>query len=286
MTTQDYSEYNVIQDIVSIFNKTFPQVPKVGIVLGSGLGSFANTTQQTISLGYSQIPSMPQSTVSGHAGNFVYGTVQDCSCFFMQGRLHSYEGHSTQEIVRPIRAMIAWGINTILITNAAGSLHTHWPPGTLVAIQDHINLQYQNPLTGANDDRLGQRFPDMSQAYCPSLRHIAETIAKGANFALPQGVYAAMSGPNYETPAEIRMLRILGADLVGMSTVPEVIAARHMGAKVLALSCVTNLAAGIGIGTLSHDEVKTAAAAAQPRFETLLTGIISAVATNIPAEQS
>jgi len=227
----------------------------VGVILGSGLGSFADTLENRVETPYSEIPGWPVSTAKGHAGKLVTGRLLnkelgDTELIVAAGRAHLYEGYSAQQVAFPIRELARRGVKSLVITNAAGGVNLSYKPGDLVLISDHINLMGVNPLIGANDESLGPRFPDMSEAYSSEYREIAKQAG-----GLKEGVYAALSGPSYETPAEIRYLRTIGADLVGMSTVPEVIAANHMGIKVLGISCVTNMAAGILPQKLSHSEV-------------------------------
>jgi purine-nucleoside phosphorylase len=232
--------------------------PQVAVVLGSGLGAFADTLENAVVILYRDIPGWPQSTAVGHAGKMVAGTLpgpEALPVIALAGRVHLYEGYTAQQAVYGIRALAKLGVKSLVLTNAAGGINLAFPPGQLVLISDHINLQGQNPLTGPNDDSLGPRFPDMSEAYSKGYREIARTAAADLGIKLPEGVYAALSGPNYETPAEIRYLRAIGADLVGMSTVPETIAANHMGMKVLGISCVTNFAAGVIEQKLDHNEV-------------------------------
>jgi purine-nucleoside phosphorylase len=229
--------------------------PAIGLVLGSGLGGFADELSEATRIPYANIPFFPRSTAIGHAGQMVIGKVGDIAVAAMQGRVHLYEGYSPNEVAFPTRVFGRMGIRALILTNAAGGINLEYKQGALVVITDHINLQGQNPLTGPNDDRFGPRFPDMTQAYSKPYREIALRAAQRLGKTVYQGVYAGLLGPNYETPAEIRYLRTIGADLVGMSTIPEVIAARHMGIKVLAISCVTNMAAGISDEVLSHEDV-------------------------------
>jgi len=252
--------------------------PTVGLILGSGLGSFADRLAGAVKVPFERIPGFSASTVVGHAGNLVHGTWGGLALLAMQGRIHYYEGHEISKVIFPARVMIALGCRTLLITNAAGGLDPAMTPGDLVVLRDHLNLIGVSPLRGPNDDALGPRFPDMSEVYDRRLRELAHDAGRAAGLTLREGVYAALPGPSYETPAEIRMLRTLGADLVGMSTVPEAIAARHMGARVLGLSCVTNLAAGISGQALSHDEVTETAARVRTRFEQLLAGVLERIA--------
>jgi purine-nucleoside phosphorylase len=229
--------------------------PQIGLVLGSGLGAFADDLSEAVRIPYGQIPDFPRSTAIGHAGQLVIGKSGDVPVAVMQGRVHLYEGYSASEVAFPTRVLGRMGIQTLILTNAAGGINVDYGQGALVMLRDHINLQGQNPLTGQNDDRFGHRFPDMSYAYAKRLREIALEEAQRLGIAPQEGVYAALAGPSYETPAEIRYLRTIGADLVGMSTVAETIAARHMGIEVLAISCVTNMAAGILDKPLDHEEV-------------------------------
>jgi purine-nucleoside phosphorylase len=229
--------------------------PKVAVVLGSGLGAFADTLENPSVIPYSDIPGWPQSTAVGHAGKLIVGTLDGLPVAALAGRAHLYEGYTAEQAVFGIRALHKLGVKSVLLTNAAGGVNPAFGPGQLVLISDHINLLGQNPLTGPNDDTLGPRFPDMSEAYSKSYRDAARAAGKAMGLDLQEGVYAALPGPSYETPAEIRYLRAIGADLVGMSTVPETIAANHMGMKVLGISCVTNFAAGVTDQKLDHKEV-------------------------------
>jgi xanthosine phosphorylase len=227
--------------------------PRTAIILGSGLGDLADRLEDRAELPYGEIPDFPVSTVAGHSGRFVMGRLAGVEVICMQGRLHSYEGHAYDSLALPIRAMRAIGIETLVISNAAGSFHAHMPPGSLMAITDHVNWSGLNPLIGPNDDAVGPRFLDMRDAYDAGLRARLREAAKGEGIELFDGVYFWYTGPNFETPAEIRAFKILGADAVGMSTVPECIAARHCGMKVVAVSAITNLAAGLDEGeALSH----------------------------------
>jgi purine-nucleoside phosphorylase len=248
--------------------------PKIGLVLGSGLGAFADSLAGSTRVSYAEIPSFPQSTAIGHAGQMVIGNAGSVAVAAMQGRVHLYEGYSAQEIAFPIRVFARMGIRAVILTNAAGGIDLSYSQGVLVLIRDHINLQGTNPLVGPNDDRFGVRFPDMTQAYARDFRAIAKEEASKLNITLQEGVYAALLGPSYETPAEIEYLRRIGADLVGMSTVAEVIAARHMGMKVLAISCVTNMAAGILDQPLSHSEVMETGERVRTTFESLLRAVL------------
>jgi len=255
-----------------------PLRPKIGLVLGSGLGAFADSLTDSTRIAYSDIPSFPQSTAIGHAGRLVIGNAGRVSIAAMQGRVHQYEGYSAQQVAFPIRVFGRLGIKAVILTNAAGGINLGYSQGALVLLQDHINLQGTNPLLGPNDDRFGVRFPDMTQAYSRSFRQMAKEEASKLNLILHEGIYAALLGPSYETPAEIDHLRRIGADLVGMSTVAEVIAARHMGLNVLAISCVTNMAAGILDQPLSHAEVMETGERVKSTFEALLGAVLPRIA--------
>ncbi|HTE54860.1 MAG TPA: purine-nucleoside phosphorylase [Kofleriaceae bacterium] len=259
---------------VAVIRERAPGVrPSVGLILGSGLGSFADRLENATRIPYAEIPGFAASTVPGHAGRLVIGQRGDVACAALQGRVHFYEGHTAAQVAFPARVLVALGARTLVVTNAAGGLRHG--PGTLMLIRDHINLFPDHPLRGVNDDRVGPRFPDMTRAYPEALRELARDAARAAGVELAEGVYAGSSGPAYETPAEVRMLGILGADSTGMSTVPEVIAAVHMGASVLAISCITNWAAGLGEGSpLSHEEVTETADRVRGQFEALLDGIL------------
>jgi purine-nucleoside phosphorylase len=251
-----------------------PLRPKIGLVLGSGLGAFADSLTDAARVPYAEIPSFPQSTAIGHAGRLVIGNAGAVPVAAMQGRVHLYEGYSAQEVTFPIRVFARMGIRAVILTNAAGGINLGYSQGALVLIRDHINLQGTNPLVGPNDDRFGVRFPDMTQAYSRAYREIAREEAAKQSVMLYEGVYAALLGPSYETPAEIEYLRRIGADLVGMSTSAEVIAARHMALDVLAISCVTNMAAGILDQPLSHAEVMETGERVKSTFESLLRAVL------------
>lgn len=243
----------------------------VGIVLGSGLGHFVQALSIEGELDYAEVPHMPRVGVKGHGGRLVWGTLGSARVVVLQGRVHLYEGHSVERAVFGVRLLAQLGVRAVLITNAAGGIRSGFEPGDLMLIRDHINLLGQNPLTGPNDSSKGARFVDLSQAYDARLCEAALRAGLDLELELQEGVYAAMPGPSYETPAEVRMLRLLGADAVGMSTVPEVIALNHLGVPVAALSCISNLAAGLGEGPLSHDEVEATAQASSERFQRVLT---------------
>jgi purine-nucleoside phosphorylase len=248
--------------------------PRIGLVLGSGLGGFADSLDESSRIHYAEIPAFPRSTAIGHAGQMVIGKAAGVEVAAMQGRVHLYEGYSAQEVAFPIRVFARMGIRAVILTNAAGGINLNFSQGALVLIRDHVNLQGQNPLTGPNDDRFGVRFPDMTHAYAKDFRQIAREEAANLDMTLHEGVYAALAGPSYEAPAEIEYLRRIGADLVGMSTVAEVIVARHMEIKVLAISCVTNMAAGILDQPLSHAEVMETGERVKTKFEALLRAVL------------
>jgi purine-nucleoside phosphorylase len=254
--------------------------PTVGMILGSGLGAFADTLDGRVAVPFEKIPGFPASTIVGHAGNVVYGRKGGVELLALQGRIHHYEGHDLARVAFPARVLVTGGCKTLLITNAAGGVDPSLKPGEIVVMSDHLNLLGSSPLRGPNDDKLGPRFPDMTEAYDKKLRALAAAAGHDVGLTLREGIYAACPGPQYETPAEVRMLRGLGADLVGMSTVPEVIAAVHMGARVLGLSCCTNLAAGVTGEKLSHDEVTETAARVRDQFIALLTRILERLAAD------
>jgi purine-nucleoside phosphorylase len=249
------------------------RTPKVGVVLGSGLGAFGDTLGGP-KIPYAELPHLPSSKVVGHAGNFCFGDVEGVPVVCMQGRVHYYEGHSIESVVHGVRTMARLGATTVLLTNAAGGCEPSWSAGDLMLITDHLNLACTSPLIGPNDDALGPRFPDMSKAYDPELGAALKAVAASHGIPLREGVYAWLTGPSYETPAEIRMVQRLGAQAVGMSTVPEVVALRHMGVRVGALSCITNLAAGISKTNLDHKEVEETARARREDLLKLLRGWI------------
>ena len=255
--------------------------PKIGLVLGSGLGAFADSLTDATRVPYAEIPAFPRSTAIGHAGRMVIGHAGTVPVAAMQGRVHLYEGYSAQEVTFPIRVFGRMGIRAVILTNAAGGINVSYKQGALVVIRDHINLQSANPLVGPNDDRFGVRFPDMTRAYSREYRQIAREEAAKVNIPQHDGVYAGLLGPSYETPAEIEYLRRIGADLVGMSTVAEVIAARHMEMKVLAISCVTNMAAGILDQPLSHAEVMETGERVKTIFEALLRAVLPRIAQDV-----
>ncbi|HMD32683.1 MAG TPA: purine-nucleoside phosphorylase [Candidatus Acidoferrales bacterium] len=261
--------------------------PRIGVILGSGLGAFAGELTGAASIPYGKIPGFPVSTVEGHAGRVVIGRVAKNGAAggervaVLDGRLHFYEGYSMDEVTFPVRVLGLMGIRALIITNAAGGISPDYQQGALVLIRDHLNCQGTNPLIGHNDARFGLRFPDMTQAYSSRLRRIAREEGKRQGITLPDGVYAAVTGPSFETPAEIRALRTLGADLVGMSTAPEVIVARQMGIEVLGISCVTNLAAGILDQPITHEEVLETGARVRGQFAALVGALILRIAAEL-----
>lgn len=255
--------------------------PKIALVLGSGLGSFADELEHSAKIPYSDIPDFPKSTAIGHAGQLVIGKVGEIPVAGMQGRVHLYEGYSAKDVAFPIRVFSRLGIKAVILTNAAGGIRREFVQGQLVVIRDHINLQGANPLTGANDERFGPRFPDMTIAYDRRFREMTVGEGNRNRIGLYEGVYAALPGPSYETPAEIRFLQTIGADLVGMSTVPEVIAARHCGIRVLGISCVTNAAAGILDQPLDHKEVLATGERVRSQFIALLKTVIPRIAAEL-----
>jgi purine-nucleoside phosphorylase len=259
-----------LDDCVFAIRKRVAIAPRVGVVLGSGLGAFAETLRDLVKIPYQDLPHMPSSAVLGHAGNLCFGYVESVPVVCMQGRVHLYEGHPVDKVVQGVRTMARMGVRTVLLTNAAGGLEPTWSGGDLMVVVDHLNLTGTSPLLGPNDDALGPRFPDMTAAYDPELRAALVAVARDENIPLREGVYAALLGPSYETPAEVRMVRSLGAQAVGMSTVHEVIALRHMGVRVGALSCITNQAAGISPHPLDHAEVEAAARSRRGELTTLL----------------
>jgi purine-nucleoside phosphorylase len=273
--------YTLADDAAQLILSRTALRPKIGLVLGSGLGAFADTLTEATRVPYAEIPSFPQSTAIGHAGRMVVGNAGNVAVAAMQGRVHLYEGYSAQEITFPIRVFGRMGIRAVILTNAAGGMNLSYSQGALVLISDHINLQGTNPLIGPNDDRFGPRFPDMTRAYAREYREIAREEANKLNIPLQEGVYVALAGPSYETPAEIEYLRRIGADLVGMSTVAEVIVARHMGMKVLAMSCVTNMAAGILDQPLSHSEVMETGERVKSTFEALLCAVLPRISADV-----
>lgn len=269
------STYKPLNQAVKLLKQRGFGVPKIALILGSGLGGLADRFEERISVDYTDIPGFSPSTVAGHAGRLVWGSLGGVRAVAMQGRFHFYEGHSQRQIAYALWTMRTLGAEILVVTNAAGGLNPEFQVGDLMLIADHINFTGDNPLIGPNPGRFGPRFPDMSRAYTPEFREIARKSAERLEIPLKQGVYLAVSGPAYETPAEIQGFRHLGADAVGMSTVPEVIAATHAGMKVLGISCITNMAAGLGAEKLDHHEVIDVTNKVQGRFMTLVTEMVS-----------
>ena len=255
--------------------------PKIALVLGSGLGAFADEFTQATRIPYAKIPNFPRSTAIGHAGQLVIGNVNGVAVAGMQGRVHLYEGYSPQDVAFPVRVFSRMGVRAVILTNAAGGIKKEFTQGRLVVISDHINLQGANPLIGPNEEKFGLRFPDMTNAYDKKFRELTLAAGKRLGIELGEGVYAALAGPSYETPAEIRYLRTIAADLVGMSTVPEVIAARHAGMRALGISCVTNAAAGVADQPLNHLEVLETAKRVKDQFIGLLRAVIPQIAEEL-----
>jgi purine-nucleoside phosphorylase len=264
----------IMQSAVDTIRAKCSLTPQVGVVLGSGLGAFASSLGEAGRIPYAELPGLPTSTAIGHAGELVLGKIAGTAVAVMSGRFHLYEGYTAQQTAAGIRLFHALGIKRVVLTNASGSINPQLQRGSLVLMADHINLQGVNPLTGSNDDKIGPRFPDMTEAYSLRLRKIASQAALGLGKTLQEGVYAALLGPSYETPAEIRYLRTIGADLVGMSTAAEAIAANHAGMEVLGISCVTNVAAGLGEGKLDHQEVLDVGKSSAAFFTSLLSKLI------------
>lgn len=264
-----------IQEAAAYIKEQYPTAPEIGLILGSGLGVIADLVDNAKVVPYDQIPHFPVSTVEGHAGELLLGTIQGKHVLLMKGRFHMYEGYDVDVVSFPVRVMKQLGVQTLLVTNAAGGVNTSYEVGDLMLIKDHINFTSRNPLIGPNFNELGVRFPDMSEAYSRKLRQIAKDVAKEQGLKLQEGVYIGLLGPSYETPAEIRMIRTLGADAVGMSTVSEVIVARHAGMNVLGFSCISNMAAGILDQPLSHEEVMETTERVKPKFLKLILGIVA-----------
>lgn len=265
---------NQITEAVEFIKSKIDSVPNTGLVLGSGLGVYVDTMEDKVCIPYDEIPHFTKTTVVGHKGQLVFGKVKGVGVAVLQGRFHVYEGHDLNKIVFPVRVLGTLGIKTIILTNAAGGLGKGFAPGDLVCISDHLNLMGKNPLIGANIDELGPRFPDMSTTYNPELINMALECAQSIGVELKKGVYAGFLGPTYETPAEINMVRVIGGDMVGMSTVPEAIAANHMGLNIIGISCITNFAAGISQQALDHEEVKEVANLVKNKFSNLLTEVV------------
>lgn len=266
--------YDKLSESAQYIQTKMKYTPKVGIVLGSGLGVFVEEVTDKVEILYKDIPHFYQTTVEGHAGRLILGKVGNVDVAILQGRLHAYEGLPMQEVVHPVRVLGSLGIETLILTNAAGGVNLSFSPGDLVCISDHINLMMRNPLVGPNLSEWGPRFPDMSQAYHSELRRLLFSSAKELKIDLKEGVYCGVLGPTYETPAEVRMIRAIGGDMVGMSTVPESIAANHFGIKVVGISCITNMAAGILDELLKHEDIKEQAQKVKGQFNSLLVNFV------------
>jgi purine-nucleoside phosphorylase len=270
--------YECAQEAARLIRARTQAKVAVAIVLGSGLGAFAQDLTDATEIPYGEIPGFARSTVEGHAGRLVIGKAGDVTVAAMQGRFHFYEGYSLQDVTFPIRVLKLLGVNTLMLTNAAGALNTELTPGSLMVISDHLNLLGDNPLRGQNDDRFGPRFPDLSSVYSRELQDLVISEANAMGIEVRRGVYAALSGPSYETPAEIHMMRALGADVVGMSTVPEAIVARHMDMRVVGISCITNLAAGVSDEPIDHSQVMAIGERVREEFTTLLRRVVGRLA--------
>jgi purine-nucleoside phosphorylase len=266
--------YDRVKQAADAIRATLGDVPRIGVVLGSGLGDFANALTDSKSIPYDKLPHWPAARVIGHDGRFVAGRIAGHPVAALAGRAHAYEGHDLSTVTFAVRALGLLGVKMLILTNAAGGINTSFAEGALMVIDDHINLMGDNPLAGPNEDRFGPRFPDMTAVYSARLRRIAEEAARVVGLNLRHGIYVALKGPSYETPAEIRYLRTIGADAVGMSTVPEAIAARHMGIEVLGISCISNMAAGVLPQPLNHDDVMQTTRRVRAQFIALLEGII------------
>jgi purine-nucleoside phosphorylase len=277
MTMKATDLHDRIETAAHAIRREVPDPPGIAIVLGSGLGVLADRLADPTIVPYADIPNFPRPTVPGHAGNLLVGALGPARVVALQGRFHYYEGHDLETVTFPVRVLQALGVGTLILTAATGGIHPDFRPGDLVCLSDHLNLIGANPLRGPNDDRLGTRFPDMTRVYSPELRQVAREEVTGLGLTLREGVYACLPGPSYETPAEIRMLRTLGADVVGMSTVPEAIVARHAGMEVLAFALVTNAAAGITGETITHEEVIEAGREAGLRLGSLIEAIVGRI---------
>jgi len=271
------SYYDQVQRAAELVQSKLKAIPETAVVLGSGLGAFASSLERATSIPYDTIPNWPASSVIGHEGRLVIGDIAGRHIAALSGRAHFYEGHDLRSVTFGARVLGALGVKVIILTNAAGGINSDFSPGDLMVIEDHINLLGSNPLIGPNDERFGVRFPDLTNVYSPRLRQLADETAAAQRVTLQHGIYVACHGPSYETPAEVRYLRTIGADAVGMSTVPEAIVARHMGIEVLGISCITNFAAGVQPQPLNHDEVIETARRVRARFVALLTGIIAQI---------
>jgi purine-nucleoside phosphorylase len=271
------SYYDQVKEAADAIRARVPEIPAIGVVLGSGLGDFANSLGAAVAIPYGELPHWPASRVIGHEGRLVVGTSGGRTIAALAGRVHLYEGHDARTVTFATRVLGRLGVKTLILTNAAGGVNTGFAQGALMVIDDHLNLMGSNPLVGDNDERFGHRFPDMTEVYSSRLRGIADRAGKAINLVLPHGIYVGLLGPSYETPAEIRYLRTIGADAVGMSTVPEAIAARHMNMDVLGISCITNMAAGVLPAPLDHADVMETARRIRGQFIALLEGVIGQI---------
>ena len=266
--------YQQIKEASDYIKNKIPAIPETGVILGSGLGIYVDRLEDKITIPYSEIPHFAKTSVVGHKGQFVFGKVNGKMVAVFQGRFHAYEGHPLSKVCLPVRVLAVLGVKNVILTNASGGINSEYKPGDLVCITDHINMTGNNPLLGENLEELGPRFPDMSHAYAPSLIEAIDLSAKNLEINIQKGIYAGVLGPSYETPAEIRMLRTIGADMVGMSTVPEAIAANHAGLNVAGIACITNYAAGISEEKLRHEDVEMVAKQAMVKFSNLISEII------------
>lgn len=278
---QQTGEFERAEEAATYIRAHISAQPKIAVVLGSGLGSFAHELREAVRIDYRDVPHFPRSTVVGHSGRLVVGAVEGISIAVMQGRAHLYEGYSAREVAFPLRTLGRLGVCALVLTNACGGINAAYEAGSMVVLKDHINLQGSNPLAGPNDERFGPRFPDMTHAYTKQYREAAVAEAKRLGIDVHEGVYVGLTGPSYETPAEIRAFRAMGADVVGMSTVAEAIVARHMGMKILAISCVANLAADVSNQELSHAEVLAAMQKSQSSFISLLSAVIPKIESDL-----
>ena len=269
--------YERAEHAARIIRSRTTETPRIAIILGSGLGAFADDFENAVGISYEDITGFPRSTAEGHAGRLVIGKIDQVPLMAMQGRVHFYEGYSLEQVTFPIRVFKLLGIKTLILTNASGGVNVQFSQGALMIISDHLNLLGDNPLRGSNDTRFGPRFPDMTAVYSPELQEIVIEEAKALNVEVRRGIYAALAGPSYETPAEIHLMRTLGADAVGMSTVPEAIVARHMDLEVLGISCITNMAAGISDEPINHDDVMATGDRVRETFTQLLRKIVGRI---------
>ncbi len=275
--TASTSLYERAEHATRIIRARINVEPRIAVVLGSGLGGFADDFEDAVGIPYEDIPGFMRSTAQGHAGRLVVGKIEGVPLLAMQGRVHYYEGYSLEEVTFPIRTFKLLGIKTLVLTNAAGGINVQLTQGALMVISDHLNLMGANPLRGPNDERFGPRFPDMSAVYSPELQELVVEEAKAIGVEVRRGIYGALTGPSYETPAEIHLMRNFGADAVGMSTVPEAIVARHMGMEVLGISCITNMAAGISDEPINHEEVMATGDRVRETFTELLRRVIAGI---------